>query len=115
MQRHAEHERERQCPRTEPAHGMERFRRDRKERHGMIRNMRKEKLAVGPHKVGNDPQRLHDVVHVVDQAALKAEYEGETGSQRRERQTLTCAVCQAKSSAMRTVGMENTIHVTCQF
>lgn len=88
---------------------------DGKERHGVVFYTRKEQLAVSPHQICHNPQELHDVVNVVDQAALKAASERKHQiNQKRSTQTLTWAVCQTKSSAMRTVGMENTIHVTFQ-
>jgi hypothetical protein len=36
---------------------------------------RQEQLAVSPHQIGQNPQELHDVVHVVDQPALSASRE----------------------------------------
>ena len=114
MKHEAQKERGSQYPGAEPTHGVQRFRCDRKKWKRVVVGLGKEQLTVGPHQVRHDPHELHDVVHVVDQAALHATHEHTADKQGRDKRTLTCAVCHAKSSAMSTVGTENIHQVSVQ-
>jgi hypothetical protein len=75
MQSDGEDKRHHQQPAAEPAHGVQRLRCDGKERHGIVIDNGQEQLAVSPHQIGQNPQELHDVVHMVDQPALGASCE----------------------------------------
>lgn len=114
VQNDTQNEGDDQYPRTEPAHGVEVLQIEGKERHRIIMDEGEEQLAVSPHKIRHNPQELHQVVYVVDQAALNAVRENNARAENWEAMTLTCAVCQTKSSATSTVGTENTIHGTLQ-
>ncbi len=87
---------------------------ERKERHRIIVEQGQEQLAVSPYKIRHNPQELHEVVNMVDQAALNAVRENNAQAENWDAMTLTCAVCQTKSRATSTVGIENTIHGTLQ-
>ena len=71
MQHDAYDEGNHQYPRAEPAHGVQILQCDGKERHGIIIDNRKEQFAISPNEIGHNPQELHKVVNVVDQAALR--------------------------------------------